>query len=195
MTTGRTPPAGRARHTLVALVGSLALVGLSTARAERIEASPPDQGFDGWALAGLSIEQRDGRACRLVLLHRRLVPGDESAEVTASIAATPCVSAAADASDRVLAPAGQVAVGIETCVDGDELLAGVGLVTARVHDGAVVRVRPRTRWAGASCAHWLPPSRCAAGEVVYALTTPLEAPLTGALAVRCRRVPEPRARG
>lgn len=168
---------------LVVAIASIAAPDLAVAAPSRIEIGPPAAGFDGWTVAGLIVGEIAGDGCRLTVVHR---PRDGRPAVrTGSLSRDRCVAATADRERDVLAGAGQVVVGVDTCTDATDRIAGVRLTVARVTAGALVAVRARPSWIAAGCARWHRGAPCASGQAVFALSSPTAAVLTGPLAIRC----------
>lgn len=151
----------------------------------RLEAAPPAEGFDGWALGGVILGEVDGDPCLLTLVHRPGTVGAVRAERTASISRGRCVGDAPDAEHEVIAPSGHVVTAIDTCTDAAGAVVGVRLVVAELTDAGLVRARTRPSWAATTCDRWRRRQACDAGHAVLSITTPASAALTGRLEVRC----------
>ena len=170
---------------LAVALASVVVPGRAAASPPRLELGPPVQGFDGWTVAGLVVGEIAGEGCRLTVVHR---PGDgRSARAvrTGSISRGRCVALVDEREHDVVVGAGHVVVGVDTCTDAADRLAGVRLTAARIASGALIATRARPSWTAAGCVRWHRGAPCPSGHAVVALSTPSTALLTGPLAVRC----------
>jgi len=169
----------------VVAIAPIAAPGLAVAAPPRVEIGPPAEGFEGWAVAGVVVGEIAGDGCRLTVVHRPSDGRPARAVRTGAFSRDRCVAAPADRERAVLAGDGQVVVGVDTCTDVTDRIAGVRLTVARVAAGALVPARARPSWIAAGCARWHRGAPCPVGHAVFAFTSPTAAVLTGPLAVRC----------